>query len=78
MEVSSKLAAIISRLDSMTTDVEEEQASRRFEKNGQQVAIVTYDSATKTFNLAEIKSQQKFEFDDIDLVAMEIYDLFTD
>lgn len=76
--MSSKLAAIISRLDSMTTDVEEEQASRRFEKNGQQVAIVTYDSETKTFNLAEIKSQQKFEFDDIDLVAMEIYDLLTD
>jgi uncharacterized protein YkuJ len=76
--VSSKLAAIISRLDSMTADTEEDQASRRFEKNGQQVAIVTYNQETRTFNLAEVKSQQEFEFDDIDLVAIEIYDLLTD
>ncbi|KRM06784.1 MAG: YkuJ family protein [Liquorilactobacillus ghanensis] len=76
--MSSKLAAIISRLDSMTADTEEDQASRRFEKNGQQVAIVTYNQETRTFNLAEVKSQQEFEFDDIDLVAIEIYDLLTD
>ncbi|WP_415593973.1 DUF1797 family protein, partial [Liquorilactobacillus ghanensis] len=75
--MSSKLAAIISRLDSMTADTEEDQASRRFEKNGQQVAIVTYNQETRTFNLAEVKSQQEFEFDDIDLVAIEIYDLLT-
>ncbi|MFT8393368.1 MAG: DUF1797 family protein, partial [Liquorilactobacillus ghanensis] len=61
----------------MTADTEEDQASRRFEKNGQQVAIVTYNQETRTFNLAEVKSQQEFEFDDIDLVAIEIYDLLT-
>ncbi|WP_281164353.1 YkuJ family protein [Liquorilactobacillus sicerae] len=73
---ASKLAAIISRLESMITAGDGE--SRRFEKNGQQVATVNYDSESKTFKLNENKSQQVFEFDDVDLVAMEIYDLLAD
>ncbi|WP_010581262.1 YkuJ family protein [Liquorilactobacillus vini] len=73
---ASKLAAIISRLESMITAGDGE--SRRFEKNGQQVAMVNYDSESKTFKLNENKNQQVFEFDDVDLVAMEIYDLLAD
>lgn len=73
---ASKLAAIISRLESMITAGDGE--SRRFEKNGQQVAMVNYDSESKTFKLNENINQQVFEFDDVDLVAMEIYDLLAD
>ena len=39
---------------------------------------MTFDPATKTYTLEEIASKQKFEFDDIDLAAMEIYDLLND
>ncbi|WP_235720686.1 DUF1797 family protein [Liquorilactobacillus vini] len=40
--------------------------------------MVNYDSESKTFKLNENKNQQVFEFDDVDLVAMEIYDLLAD
>lgn len=72
----SRLAAIISRLESMMAADDGE--NRRFEKNGQQVATVTYDPENKTFKLDEVVNQQVFEFDDIDLVAIEIYDLLAD
>ena len=52
--------------------------SRRFERDGQERGFVTYDPATNTFELEELATQQKFDFDDIDLAAMEIYDLLND
>ena len=36
---------------------------------------VTYDKATDTFELTETDTHQQYEFDNIDIVAMEIYDL---
>ncbi|CAI3516052.1 hypothetical protein CIRMBP1293_01142 [Enterococcus cecorum] len=48
---------------------------RRFEKEGVEKCIVTYDSSTETFELTEAESNQPYQFDNIDIVAMEIYDL---
>ena len=75
---NSQLVAIIKRLDAMSNNEGNEVSSRRFEKDGEERGFVTFDSATKTYTLEEIASKQKFEFDDIDLAAMEIYDLLND
>ena len=71
---NSQLVAIIKRLDAMSNNEGNEVSSRRFEKDGEERGFVTFDPAT----LEEIASKQKFEFDDIDLAAMEIYDLLND
>ncbi len=62
------------RCDDDTNEVQ----SRRFEREGQERGFVTYDPATQTFELEELATHQKFDFDDIDLAAMEIYDLLND
>ena len=52
--------------------------SRRFEKNGDERGVVTYNPVSGIFTLEEIATNQKFEFDNIDLAAMEIFDLLDD
>ena len=66
------------RLDVMMKADTNEVQSRRFEREGQERGFVTYDPATQTFELEELATHQKFDFDDIDLAAMEIYDLLND
>lgn len=36
---------------------------------------MTYDNVTETFELTEAQTNQAYQFDNIDIVAMEIYDL---
>ena len=68
---SSQLVAIIRRLEAMIEAQDSEVQVRRFEKEGVEKCIVTYDSSTETFELTEAP----YQFDNIDIVAMEIYDL---
>ena len=75
---NSQLVAIIERLDAMMKADTNEVQSHRFEREGQERGFVTYDPATQTFELEELATHQKFDFDDIDLAAMEIYDLLND
>lgn len=75
---NSQLVAIIERLDAMMKADTNEVQSRRFEREGQERGFVTYDPATQTFELEELATHQKFDFDDIDLAAMELYDLLND
>ena len=75
---NSQLVAIIERLDAMMKADTNEVQSRRFEREGQERGFVTYDPETQTFELEELATHQKFDFDDIDLAAMEIYDLLND
>ncbi|KRN27127.1 YkuJ family protein [Liquorilactobacillus mali] len=77
MEIS-QLAAIISRLDAMVKEQSDEVQSRRFEKDGRERGVISYDRETDTFTLEELPDKQQFEFDNIDLAAMEIYDLLND
>ncbi|HIY59004.1 MAG TPA: YkuJ family protein [Candidatus Tetragenococcus pullicola] len=72
---SSQLVAIIKRLEAMIEAQDSEVQVRRFEKDGEQKCTVTYDNATETFELTESSSDQPYQFDNIDIVAMEIYDL---
>lgn len=76
---SSQLVAIIHRLEAMQEDAtDNEEQTRRFEKDGAERGLVTYDPKTETYELESLANHQKFEFDDIDLIAMEIYDLLDD
>ena len=74
----SQLVAIISRLDAMMKSSESEVQSRRFEKDGDERGAVTYNPVSGIFTLEEVATNQKFEFDNIDLAAMEIFDLLND
>ena len=69
----SQLVAIIKRLEAMVESADNELQVRRFE--GVEKCTVTYDKATDTFELTETDTHQQYEFDNIDIVAMEIYDL---
>ncbi|ALS01608.1 hypothetical protein BCR24_15190 [Enterococcus ureilyticus] len=71
----SQLVAIIKRLEAMTEATDNEIQVRRFEREGAEKCIVNYDKSTETFELTETDSQQSYQFDNIDIVAMEIYDL---
>ncbi|KRN27768.1 hypothetical protein IV38_GL001983 [Lactobacillus selangorensis] len=75
---NSQLVAIIQRLEAMQNGADGEMSSRRFEKDGVEKGLVTYDSKTQTYELEEVENHQKFQFDDVDLIAMEIYDLLDD
>ncbi|AOF49238.1 putative uncharacterized protein [Tetragenococcus halophilus subsp. halophilus] len=72
---NSQLVAIIKRLEAMIEAQDSEVQVRRFEKEGVEKCIVTYDNATETFELTEAQTNQAYQFDNIDIVAMEIYDL---
>ncbi|CAJ1227140.1 MULTISPECIES: YkuJ family protein [Lactiplantibacillus] len=74
----SELSAILKRLEAMRAAETTEVQSRRFEKEGVERGQVAYDPATSTYTLQEFKPDQTFEFDNIDLVAIELYDLLTD
>lgn len=71
----SQLVAIIRRLEAMTEATDNEIQVRRFEREGNERCIVTYDATNEMFELTESDTKQMYEFDDIDLVAMEIYEL---
>lgn len=71
----SQLVAIIKRLEAMTESTDNDIQVRRFEKEGVEKCTVTYDKATDTFELTEANTNEPYQFDNIDIVAMEIYDL---
>lgn len=75
---NSKLIAIIKRLSAMVEANDTEVQVRRFENEGQERCIVTFGSSTEMFELTESGSQQVYQFDDIDLVALEIFELLQD
>ncbi len=74
----SQLVAIIKRLEAMIEATDNEIQVRRFEKEGDERCTVTYDFSAETFELLETATQQVYQFDDIDLVAIEIYELLQD
>ena len=75
---TSQLVGIIRRLEAMLEDTESEVQVRRFEKEGNERCVITYDAKTGTFELLETSTQQVYQFDDVDLVAMEIFELLQD
>lgn len=70
---SSVLNGIIQRLEAMT-HTESEIEVRRFEVEGSERCQVTYIKESDMFELTETGASA-FQYDDIDLVAIEIYEL---
>ncbi|MGY3778874.1 YkuJ family protein [Isobaculum melis] len=75
---SSQLVAIIRRLEAMRESTDAEVQARRFEKDGKERCLVQYDAKTETFELEEYVYHQTYQFDDIDLIAIEIFELLQD
>lgn len=71
----SSLRPIILRLEAMVEDKTDDVQIRRFEVDGQERAIVTYDRARNVFILEDHLVEEEMEFDNIDFVAMEVYEL---
>ena len=73
----SQLSAILRRLEVMMEDNGHVEI-RRFEKEGVERCVVKYNRDTESFELEEHDSNQTYQFDDLDLVAIEIYELLQD
>jgi len=75
----SQLVSIIQRLQTMQkADGHEEVQHRIFEVNGKTLCQVKYFPATKTFEVEEYGkdfNKQKYQFDDIDITAIEIFEI---
>ena len=75
---SSQLVAIIKRLEAMQEATDGDVQTRRFEQDGVEKGLVTYDPKSETFTLEDLANNQQFEFDNIDLIAIEIYEMLDD
>lgn len=72
----SSLRPVILRLEAMIEDKTDDVQVRRFEVDGVERVEVTYDRDRDVFILNDHSVDvEKQEFDNIDFVAMEIYEL---
>ncbi|MGO3169484.1 MAG: DUF1797 family protein [Bavariicoccus seileri] len=71
---NSKLKEIISRIEK-TMVADEPNRTRHFAHLGEEVCAVTYQPEENLFKLEDFKNQQTYQFDDIDLVAIEVYEI---
>lgn len=71
---SSVLQGIIQRLDAMT-HTQNEVEVRRFELDGVEKCQVAYVVESDSFEMTDSQSGATFQFDDIDLVAIEIFEM---
>lgn len=72
---TSVLTGIIQRLEAMVYANNSEPEVRRFELDGVEKCQVTYHADDKAFELSDSQRGTTYRFDDIDLVAIEIYEL---
>ncbi|MDR1567787.1 MAG: YkuJ family protein [Streptococcaceae bacterium] len=73
--MKSRLVAIIKRLEAMAESKDGEEQIRRFERDGDVQAEVLFNQETQEFTLTDVKAEQTYTFDDIDIVAIEIFEL---
>lgn len=72
----SSLRPILLRLEAMIEDKTDDVQVRRFEVDGEERVQVTYDREKDVFILNDHSVEvDRQEFDNIDFVAMEIYEL---
>ncbi|AXY25150.1 hypothetical protein CL176_03395 [Suicoccus acidiformans] len=71
---ASVLTGIIQRLEVMTHATDEPEV-RRFELDGVEKCQVTYYPEEDSFELKESETGTIFRFDDIDLVAIEVFEM---
>lgn len=70
----SQLLGIIQRLHAMQEDESAETQARRFEKNGTPVCEVKFFQASNSFEVEIYGDNSKYQFDDIDMTAIEIFE----
>ncbi|MCT3050321.1 YkuJ family protein [Leuconostoc mesenteroides] len=75
---TSDLKQILSRLRAMIDSTDGSVQTRRFDAFGIEALQVTYDQLTSIWTVQEHREIRQFQFDDIDLVAIEIYDVLHD
>ncbi|MDR3190017.1 MAG: YkuJ family protein [Lactobacillaceae bacterium] len=78
MSKESELIHIVKRLQAMTFDDRGEIQERAFDKFGVNVVTVLFDQPSRTFALYGGRDDKKFAFDDIDLLAIDIYETLQD
>jgi len=71
----SRLIPIINRLQAMQEDQGEMIQVRKFELDGQEKCLVTYDQKKEIFTLDDYVTKQTYQFDNIDFTAIEILEL---
>lgn len=75
----SQLTSIIQRLQTMQKAGEHEEVQQRlFEVNGKTLCQVKFFPATSTYEVEEYGKdgyKQKYQFDDIDMAAIEIFEI---
>lgn len=71
---SSVLTGIIQRLEAMIQSDQENEV-RRFELDGIEKCQVTYFPEEESFELKDSQRNTTYRFDDLDLVAIEIFEL---
>lgn len=71
---ASVLTGIIQRLETMTKATEDPEV-RRFELDGVEKCQVAYIPSEDAFEMTESSTGTVFRFDNVDLVAIEIFDL---
>lgn len=74
----SDLKQILARLRAMIDATDSQYQSRRFDAFGIEAVQVDYDQLTQIWTVHEHREVRQFQFDDIDLVAIEIYDVLHD
>ncbi|WP_088809490.1 MULTISPECIES: YkuJ family protein [Listeria] len=70
----SQLLGIIQRLNAMQEDEASETQARRFEKDGKVICEVKYFRASNSFEVEIYELNSKYQFDDIDMTAIEIFE----
>ncbi|GAO99554.1 YkuJ family protein [Fructobacillus ficulneus] len=74
----SILLSILNRLFAMVAATDGNLQERRFDAYGVEILKVIYNQETQVWIIEEHRRNKKYQFDDVDLVAIEIYDLLFD
>lgn len=72
--MQNELVQIVQRLSAMRNDVTGPFQVRNFDLYGITVVTVTYDQVDCTYGLFEHGSRHSFVFDDLNALAVEIYE----
>ena len=72
---SSELLTIISRLEAMTKDKTDTVQVRRFDVDGVERAQVIYNHDDNIFTVVDHSIEEELKFDNVDFVAMEVFEL---
>ncbi|WP_439425887.1 YkuJ family protein [Oenococcus alcoholitolerans] len=72
---NSEIEPILNRLNAMVKDNTKEIQVRNFDMYGINLVRVSFDHTKQIFTVKEFRQQQIFEFDNIDLAAIDIYEI---